>query len=171
MRTTPPHLHPAMSGIRRYVERMPEGATLTQVSQKVRAYARLDKKDKETLIGIIRDNSLLVVIDDGRATTIHHPKFGHKAIPVMTPAKPMEPPVTVNDVTPEELRKQAEELLRAAEEAEKKAIGRAEVKKQLDPLKLEILQSYEMASRKFDDFVDAMADMGKAVQKLKQIVL
>lgn len=53
----------------------------------------------------------------------------------------------------------------------KTAIGRAEVKKQLDPLKLEILQSYEMASRKFDDFVDAMADMGKAVQKLKQIVL
>lgn len=113
MRTTPPHLHPAMSGIRRYVERMPEGATLTQVSQKVRAYARLGKKDKEALIGLIR----------------------------------------------------------AAEEAEKKAIGRAEVKKQLDPLKLEILQSYEMASRKFDDFVDAMADMGKAVQKLKQIVL
>ncbi|EGU9002520.1 hypothetical protein F9N64_18230 [Salmonella enterica] len=170
MRTTPPHLHPAMSGIRRYVERMPEGATLTQVSQKVRAYARLGKKDKEALIGLIRENSLLVVIDDGRATTVHHPKFGHKAIPVMTP-KPMEPPVINHDVTPEELRKQAEELIRAAEEAEKKAIGRAEVKKQLDPLKLEILQSYEMASRKFDDFVDAMADMGKAVQKLKQIVL
>lgn len=119
MRTTPPHLHPAMSGIRRYVERMPEGATLTQVSQKVRAYARLGKKDKETLIGLIRENSLLVVIDDGRATTIHHPKFGHKAIPVMTPAKPMEPPVINHDVTPEELRKQAEELIRAAEEAEK----------------------------------------------------
>lgn len=57
MRTTPPHLHPAMSGIRRYVERMPEGATLTQVSQKVRAYARLGKKDKEALIGLIRENS------------------------------------------------------------------------------------------------------------------
>ncbi|HHR4201267.1 TPA: hypothetical protein ACS509_000951 [Salmonella enterica] len=171
MRTTPPHLHPAMSGIRRYVERMPEGATLTQVSQKVRAYARLDKKDKETLIGIIRDNSLLVVIDDGRSTTIHHPKFGHKAIPVITPVKPMESPVTEKNVSPEVLRKQAEVLIRIAEEAEKKAIGRAEVKKKLDPLKLEILQSYEMASRKFDDFVDAMADMGKAVQKLKQIVL
>ncbi|EGP1631969.1 hypothetical protein JL092_000784 [Salmonella enterica] len=171
MRTTPPHLHPAMSGIRRYVERMPEGATLTQVSQKVRAYARLGKKDKEALIGLIRDNSLLVVIDDGRSTVIHHPKFGHKAIPVMTPAKPMEPPVINQDVTPEKLRKQAEELIRAAEEAEKKAMGRAEVKRQLDPLKLEIFQSYEMASRKFDDFVDAMAEMGKAVQKLKQIVL
>ncbi|EJD5005700.1 hypothetical protein M2O21_004930, partial [Escherichia coli] len=46
-----------------------------------------------------------------------------------------------------------------------------EIKKQLDPLKLEILQAYGMASRKFDEFVDAMADMGKAVQKLKQIVL
>nr|EKC4142282.1 hypothetical protein [Escherichia coli] len=48
---------------------------------------------------------------------------------------------------------------------------RAEIKKQLDPLRLEILQAYGMASRKFDEFVDAMADMGKAVQKLKQIVL
>ena len=74
-------------------------------------------------------------------------------------------------VTPEDLRKQAEELIRAAEEAEKKAGDRAEIKKQLDPLKLEILQSYGMASRKFDEFVDAMADMGKAVQKLKQLSL
>ncbi|MFP1452938.1 hypothetical protein ACLB1N_22205 [Escherichia coli] len=45
-----------------------------------------------------------------------------------------------------------------------------EIKKQLDPLKLEILQAYGMASRKFDEFVDAMA-IWKAVQKLKQIVL
>ena len=62
-------------------------------------------------------------------------------------------------------------MIRAAEEAEKKAGDRAEIKKQLDPLKLEILQSYGMASRKFDEFVDAMADMGKAVQKLKQLSL
>ncbi|EPK7527336.1 hypothetical protein [Klebsiella pneumoniae] len=69
------------------------------------------------------------------------------------------------------LRKQADALIKAAEEAEKKAGERAEIKKQLDPLKLEILQSYGMASRKFDEFVDAMADVGKAVQKLEDLTV
>ncbi|EKP2938324.1 hypothetical protein P3K21_005257, partial [Escherichia coli] len=87
------------------------------------------------------------------------------------PVKTEEPVVIKKTVTPDELRRHAEELIRAAEEAEKKFNDRAEIKKQLDPLKLEILQAYGMASRKFDEFVDAMADMGKAVQKLKQIVL
>lgn len=74
-------------------------------------------------------------------------------------------------VTPEELRQQAQELMRAAEEAERKLSDRAEIKKQLEPLKLEVLQAYGMASRKFDELVDAMADMEKAVHKLKQITL
>ncbi|EAY3826981.1 TPA: hypothetical protein ACV406_003004 [Salmonella enterica] len=173
MRTTPPHLQPVLSRVKRYVEKMPEGTTLTQLSQKVPAYSQLNKKDKEILIGIIRDSGLLVVTHDGRATTLHHPKFGHKAINIVAsaPLVTEEPAVIKKTVTPEELRKQAEELIRAAEEAEKKINDRSEIKKQLDPLRLEVLQSYGMASRKFDEFVDAMADMGKAVQKLKQIVL
>lgn len=74
-------------------------------------------------------------------------------------------------VTPEELRHQAQELMRAAEEAERKLNDRTEIKKQLEPLRLEVLQAYGMASRKFDELVDAMADMEKAVHKLKQITL
>ncbi|HAK5377329.1 TPA: hypothetical protein H1V70_004767 [Salmonella enterica] len=173
MRITPPHLQPVLSRVKRFVERMPEGATLTQICQKVQAYSLLSKKDKEILIGIIRDSGLLVVVHDGRSTTLHHPKFGHKAVgsKVSAPVKTEESAVIKKTVTPEELRRQAEELIRAAEEAEKKFNDRAEIKKQLDPLKLEILQAYGMASRKFDEFVDAMADMGKAVQKLKQITL
>ena len=173
MRTTPPHLQPVLSRIKRYVEKMPEGASLTQISQKVSAYNQLSKKDKELLVEIISETGLLCVVNEGRLTTFHHPKFGYQPA-VGSPAKPiteMESSVIKKPVTPEELRRQAEELIRAAEEAEKKAGDRAEIKKQLDPLKLEILQSYGMASRKFDEFVDAMADMGKAVQKLKQISL
>ncbi len=173
MRITPPHLQPVLSRIKRYVEKMPEGATLTQLSQKVSAYNQLSKKDKELLVEIISETGLLCVVNEGRLTTFHHPKFGYQPA-VGSPAKPiteMESSVIKKPVTPEELRRQAEELIRAAEEAEKKAGDRAEIKKQLDPLKLEILQSYGMASRKFDEFVDAMADMGKAVQKLKQISL
>ncbi|HCY2092735.1 TPA: hypothetical protein O1I95_005164 [Escherichia coli] len=171
MRITPPHLQPVLSRVKRFVDRMPEGATLTQISQKVQAYSLLNKRDKEILIGIIRDSGLLVVANDGRTTTLHHPKFGHQAVNSEIPVKTEEPVVIKKTVTPDELRRHAEELIRAAEEAEKKFNDRAEIKKQLDPLKLEILQAYGMASRKFDEFVDAMADMGKAVQKLKQIVL
>lgn len=173
MRITPPHLQPVLSRVKRFVERMPEGATLTQISQKVQAYSLLNKRDKEILIGIIRDSGLLVVASDGRTTTLHHPKFGHQAVncEIPVPVKTEEPVVIKKTVTPDELRRHAEELIRAAEEAEKKFNDRAEIKKQLDPLKLEILQAYGMASRKFDEFVDAMADMGKAVQKLKQITL
>lgn len=65
MRTTPPHLQPVLSRVKRYVEKMPEGTTLTQLSQKVPAYSQLNKKDKEILIGIIRDSGLLVVIPRG----------------------------------------------------------------------------------------------------------
>ena len=65
MRTTPPHLQPVLSRIRRYVEKMPEGATLTQISQKVKAYSMLDKKDREKLVSIIRENGQLVVANEG----------------------------------------------------------------------------------------------------------
>ncbi|KAB7710978.1 hypothetical protein GBN32_10200 [Plesiomonas shigelloides] len=174
MRTTPPHLQPVLSRIRRYVEKMPEGATLTQISQKVKAYSMLDKKDREKLVSIIRENGQLVVANEGRTTTLHHPKFGYAAVCApqsSATAKLEDKTVVKKPVTPEELRQQAQELMRAAEEAERKLSDRAEIKKQLEPLKLEVLQAYGMASRKFDEFVDAMADMGKAVQKLKQITL
>lgn len=140
MRITPPHLQPVLSRVKRFVERMPEGATLTQISQKVQAYSLLNKRDKEILIGIIRDSGLLVVANDGRTTTLHHPKFGHQAVNSEIPVKTEEPVVIKKTVTPDELRRHAEELIRAAEEAEKKFNDRAEIKKQLDPLKLEILQ-------------------------------
>ncbi|HAT1602500.1 MULTISPECIES: hypothetical protein [Raoultella] len=166
MRMTPPHLQPVLSRVKRFVERQPEGATLTHLTHKVAAYSGLNRKDKETLIEIIRESGMLCVVDDGRSTTLHHP-----VAPAMTPPQPtMECKMNKQiEVTPEALRKQADALIKAAEEAEKKAGDRAEIKKQLDPLKLEILQAYGMASRKFDEFVDAMAEVGKAVQKLKDL--
>ncbi|EPM4570904.1 hypothetical protein ACTLSE_005171, partial [Escherichia coli] len=91
MRITPPHLQPVLSRVKRFVERMPEGATLTQISQKVQAYSLLNKRDKEILIGIIRDSGLLVVANDGRTTTLHHPKFVHQAVNSEIPVKTEEP--------------------------------------------------------------------------------
>jgi hypothetical protein len=39
----------------------------------------LQKKDKELLVEIIRENRMLLVVGDGRTTTFHHPRFGHQA--------------------------------------------------------------------------------------------
>lgn len=173
MRQTPPHLQPVLSRVKRFVEKLPEGATLTQLTHKVAAYNALNRKDKEALIQVISETGLLIVSDEGRTTTLHHPKFGHKDVASVAMIKKplMESIVNKTPITPADLRKQAEALIRAAEEAEKKAGDRAEIKKQLDPMKLEVLQAYGMASRKFDEFVDAMAEMGKAVNKLKELVL
>jgi hypothetical protein len=173
MRVTPPHLQPVLSRVKRFIEKQPEGASLTQLTHKVAAYSLLNRKDKEILVDIIRESGMLCVVNDGRMTTLHHPKFGHQSAASASPkTRPsMETHVTKSPVTPESLRKQAEALIRAAEEAEKKAGDRAEIKKQLDPLKLEILQSYGMTSRKLDEFIDAMAEMGKAVNKLKELTV
>ncbi len=174
MKLTPPHLQPVLSRVKRFIEKMPEGATLTVLAHKVTAYRQLSRRDKGVLIDILRDSGMLCVIDDGRTTSLHHPKFGHQTTIAAVPVQEnvMESAVlTKQPVTPETLRKQAEALIRAAEEAEKKAGDRAEIKKQFDPLKLEILQAYGLSSRKFDEFIDAMADLGKSVQKLKDLSL
>lgn len=169
MRTTPPHLQLALACVKRYIEKMPEGANLTQITKKVAAYRQLSRRDKDALIEVIRAVGTLCVVSEGKATVLHHPKFGHKSTAPVAPKK-QEIPVE-KKITPEQLRRQAEELIRAAEEVEKKTSDRAEIKRQLDPLKLEIFQAYGMASRKFDEFIDAMADMGNVVEKLKQIAL
>ena len=93
--------------VKRFVEKQPDGATLPIWTHKVSAYSSLSRKDKESLIEIIRENSLLCVTDDGRTTTLHHPKFGHKSVaPVIASSKPLKE-ATMNKptVTPEELRK------------------------------------------------------------------
>ena len=61
MRMTPPHLQPVLSRVKRFVERQPEGATLTHLTHKVAAYSGLNRKDKETLIEIIRESGMLCV--------------------------------------------------------------------------------------------------------------
>ncbi|MGI3453101.1 hypothetical protein ACRQQF_27820, partial [Citrobacter arsenatis] len=80
MRVTPPHFQPVLSRVKRFVEKQPDGATLTHLTHEVSAYSSLSRKDKENLIDIIRENSLLCITDDGRTTTLHHPKFGHKSV-------------------------------------------------------------------------------------------
>lgn len=72
-------------------------------------------------------------------------------------------------ISPESLRKQAEELLRAAEEAEKKRNETDFFNKKLQPVKLEIFQAAGKMQRKLDEFIDCMDEMNKALQKLKEL--
>ncbi|EFA7897291.1 hypothetical protein C3V05_001708, partial [Escherichia coli] len=73
--------------------------------------------------------------------------------------------------SPETLRKQAEELLKAAEIAEKKRQEDDVFNKKLAPLKLEILQAAGKMQLKLDEFIDCMDEMNKAVQKLKELTI
>ncbi len=178
MKVTPPHLQPILSRVKRYVEKLPEGATLTQISNKVSEYHKLNRKDRTHLVEIIRDSGQLIVVNTGKATIIHHPKYGYKPSSSQPEAPAQMPAVytggqmnSMGKVTPEELRRQAEEMIRAAAAIEETTTSRAEIKKQLDPVKLEVMQAYGMASRKFDEFIDAMSELGNAVQKLNQLSL
>ena len=71
--------------------------------------------------------------------------------------------------SPEALRKQAEQLLRAAEEAEKKRNETDFFNKKLQPVKLEVFQAAGKMQRKLDEFIDCMDEMNKALQKLKEL--
>lgn len=71
--------------------------------------------------------------------------------------------------TPEELRSKAQELLRKAEEAEKKRSENDLINKKLHPIKLEISQASGQIQRKLDEFIDCVDVLNKAIQKLKDI--
>ena len=71
--------------------------------------------------------------------------------------------------TPAQLRKEAEELLKAAEDAENEARGNDIFNKKLAPVKLEVLQAVGAVQRKFDEIMDCVGTLEKAAQKLKDL--
>lgn len=73
----------------------------------------------------------------------------------------------LENLTPEAMRKLAEQLQKQAEEKEREGKDRAAFNKALQPLVAELVKSHGMASRKFDEYIDAMAELGKAVDRLR----
>lgn len=71
--------------------------------------------------------------------------------------------------SPEVLRKQAEQLLKAAEEAEQKLQANTFINDILSPVRLEIYQAAEKMQSKLDEFIDCMDDLNKAINKLKKL--
>lgn len=194
--TLPTKLYRPLAEVKSYVEKIPDGVALTRLSNKVGAFGSLSKKEKDTLIGFLEQRESILVIKakpltgKNLTTFLRHKKYGYprempgyeypiksvNSIPKSTEMPPepkqeniMEPINNAAMPSPESLRKQAEQLLRAAEEAEKKRNESDFFNKKLAPVKLEICQAAGKMQRKLDEFIDCMDEMNKAINKLKEL--
>lgn len=192
--TLPSKLYRPLAEVKSFVEKMPDGVTLTKLSNKVGAFGSLSKREKDSLIEFLEQRESVLVIQakplNGKnvMTFLRHKKYGYpatipgyvyplkqpttqKAVATAEPPKSKEKPMETLSMpaTPEALRKQAEQLLRAAEAAEKKRNENDLFNKKLQPVKLEICQAAGKMQRKLDEFIDCMDEMNKAIQKLKEI--
>lgn len=191
--TIPSKLYRPLAEVKSYVEKMPEGVTLTRLSNKVGAFGSLNKREKEALIEFLEQRESILVLHarpvNGKnmMTFLRHKKYGYpnsipgyiypvkqpnlKSVTTAEPQKQQEKSMETLSIptSPEALRKQAEQLLKAAEEAEKKRSENDFFNKKLQPVKLEICQAAGKMQRKLDEFIDCMDEMNKAIQKLKDL--
>lgn len=238
--TLPQKLWRPMAEVKNYIEKMPDGVKLLDVSRKVEIFGKLSGKEKKQLVDFLGERESIIVLKVKKAggsngmTLLRHKKYGYpksdhetefsaktdvkrcskckeekdkeefyvnNSMPdglqsyckdcvkastherswkkdenyakriINQPAVKegnMSEQHSIN-VSPESLRKQAEELLKAAEAAEKKRLESDIFNKKLTPLKLEICQAAGKMQRKLDEFIDCMDEMNKAIQKLKEI--
>ncbi len=192
--TLPSKLYRPLAEVKSFVEKMPEGVTLTRISNKVGAFGSLSKREKDSLVEFLEQRESILVLQakplNGKnvMTFLRHKKYGYpnsipgyvfplkaqsaqKAVATAEPPKPQDKPMENLAVatTPEALRRQAEQLLKAAEEAEKKRSETDFFNKKLQPVKLEVFQAAGKMQRKLDEFIDCMDEMNKALQKLKEL--
>lgn len=239
--TLPTKLYRPLAEVKSYVEKMPEGVRLLDVSRKIDVFGRLSGKEKKQLVDFLEARESILVVKAKKVggtngtTILRHKKYGYpqsddefkilKNIKTKTCSKckieksrdefyvnnsnpdgiqsyckqcvkastherswkndenyakrinsqkkqeevTMHADTETNGASPEALRKQAEKLLKAAEEAEKKRNENDFFNKKLQPVKLEICQAVGKMQRKMDEFIDCMDDVNKAIQKLKDI--
>jgi hypothetical protein len=191
--TLPTKLYRPLAEVKSYVEKMPDGVTLSKLSNKVGAFGSLSKREKDNLIDFLEQRESILVIQakplNGKnmMTFLRHKKYGYPSsmpgyqYPVKTPqinATKINQPTEKQDKkmetltipnSPEALRKQAEQLLKAAEEAEKKRNESDFFNKKLQPVKLEICQAVGKMQRKIDEIIDCMDEVNKSLQKLKDL--
>lgn len=244
----------AASEVKSFLEKMPNGASLTVIKDKVGAYKSLKVSDKKKLIDFLQQRESVIVYEAKAekatkpTTFLRHKKFGWPKVldgygPVLKPIldteklkkcskcgnkKPLNEfyanntnndrlqsyckecvkistadrqwkkgenygkrkenttseeanmNTKINSVTetsekplttPESLRKQAEKLLREAEEAELAAKSNDAFNKKIQPLRLELLQKVAAAQSNFDKLMDSMADLEKSAEKLRDFAI
>ncbi|EMB3980195.1 hypothetical protein LEA50_19100 [Salmonella enterica] len=69
--------------------------------------------------------------------------------------------------TPEQLIKISEMALSRAKEAKEAQTARDAITKQLEPIRREVLQAHQKVTKAFDTMVDGMAELDKAMAKLR----
>lgn len=225
-RITPPHLEMALSRVKGYVMRHPNGVDAKDLL-KVEAFTRLKTKDREQLLDIIERYDQLDVTRTGKGakaiTWLRHKLHVTTVAPTEPEKKAAEEPAVLTFVCCDclqekpasefvgkihrctacearaaapvvketktlslniehkeketmapktnlsaiELRKQAEALLRQAEEAERVSTAKDVFQKQLDPLRRQVLLAHTKVTKGFEAMVDGMAELDKAMAALR----
>ncbi|EEX2835954.1 hypothetical protein ACLB1R_18785 [Escherichia coli] len=72
--------------------------------------------------------------------------------------------------TPEQLRKQAQEMLRQAEQLEKKGVTKDAIRRDMVPALRELMQAKHRAQKAVDELVDCVAELETKVGKFEKLV-
>ncbi len=72
--------------------------------------------------------------------------------------------------TPEQLRKQAQEMLRQAEQLEKTGVTKDAIRKDMVPALRELMQAKHRTQKAVDELVDCVAELETKVGKFEKLV-
>ncbi|EOM4922383.1 hypothetical protein ACNCCF_004347 [Escherichia coli] len=72
--------------------------------------------------------------------------------------------------TPEQLRKQAQEMLRQAEQLEKTGVTKDAIRRDMVPALRELMQAKHRAQKAEDELVDCVAELETKVGKFEKLV-
>ncbi len=72
--------------------------------------------------------------------------------------------------TPEQLRKQAQEMLRQAEQLEKTGVTKDAIRRDIVPALRELMQAKHRAQKAVDELVDCVAELETKVGKFEKLV-
>ncbi|MCQ1605449.1 hypothetical protein NOE11_02290 [Escherichia coli] len=72
--------------------------------------------------------------------------------------------------TPEQLRKQAQEMLRQAEQLEKSGVTKDAIRRDMVPVLRELMQAKHRAQKAVDELVDCVAELETKVGKFEKLV-
>ncbi|HAX5241960.1 TPA: hypothetical protein JZG60_004219 [Escherichia coli] len=72
--------------------------------------------------------------------------------------------------TPEQLRKQAQEILRQAEQLEKTGVTKDAIRRDMVPALRELMQAKHRAQKAVDELVDCVAELETKVGKFEKLV-
>ncbi|EPT7718620.1 hypothetical protein ACVSDK_005035 [Escherichia coli] len=73
-------------------------------------------------------------------------------------------------LTPEQLRKQAQEMLRQAEHLEKTSVAKDVLRKQFTPALRDLLQAKHRTQKAVDELVDCVAELEIKVGKFEKLM-